>query len=351
MVYEWIPSSVAAAVAAQRSLSSDTAFDLAGGFSEEEQDALCRLTNREYSVRAGSDEEWALWVGLADLLFAYCYDLRMTGGEPTVESAHNMSRLSCSLSWLEDYFSQQSDHDRHISVADCIKFSLRRSIVYPYLRVWKLARKVLADVAKLLFLGKRAILKCLLRIRAVFEHTDTHYLLNKLYVDDYCIWIQQQQQHHQDDALQHGLHTDYSLYEFAKEYNSAKSAIEKRPHQGKELMGFNIPALEQWASSDSADRYCQSGETDIDVTIPAHLLLLHEVDSHRLRIPDLHYLLPVAETRQEGPRPSPFLIPEEGAAAGADNPSDATAAGGCWLRPVATKRRGVPELQQSSDIH
>ena len=290
-------------------------------------------------MRAGSDEEWALWLGLADLLFAYCYDLRMTGGEPTVESAHNMSRLSCSLSWLED-FSQQSD--RHISVSDCIKFSLRRSIVYPYLRVWKLARKVLADVAKLLFLGKRAVLKCLLRIRAVFEHTDTHYLLNKLYVDDYCTWMQQQQQ----DDTPHGLHAD-SLYEFAKEYNSAKSAIEKRPHQGKELMGFYIPALEQWAS-DSADRFCPSGETDVEATIPAHLLS-YETDSHRLHTPDLRYLLPVAETRQEEQRPSPFLIPGEGAA-GADNPSAAACSpGGCWLRPVATKRRGFPE-QQLSDI-
>ncbi len=290
-------------------------------------------------MRAGSDEEWALWLGLADLLFAYCYDLRMTGGEPTVESAHNMSRLSCSLSWLED-FSQQSD--RHISVSDCIKFSLRRSIVYPYLRVWKLARKVLADVAKLLFLGKRAVLKCLLRIRAVFEHTDTHYLLNKLYVDDYCTWMQQQQQ----DDTPHGLHAD-SLYEFAKEYNSTKSAIEKRPYQGKELMGFYIPALEQWAS-DSADRFCPSGETDVEATIPAHLLS-YEANSHRLHTPDLRYLLPVAETQQEGQRSSPFLIPGEGAA-GADNPSAvACSPGGCWLRPVATKRRGFPE-QQLSDI-
>ena len=185
-------------------------------------------------------------------------------------------------------------------------------------------------------------MKCLLRIRAVFEHTDTHYLLNKLYVDDYCTWIQQQQQ----DDTPHGLHAD-SLYEFAKEYNSAKSAIEKRPHQGKELMGFNIPALEQWAL-DSTDRFCPSGETDVEATIPAHLLS-YEADSHRLHTPDLRYLLPVAETRQEGQRSSPFLIPEEGAA-DADNPSAAAcSSGGCWLRPVATKRRGVPE-QQLSDI-
>lgn len=328
--------------AAQRSLSSDVAFDLAGGFSEEEQDALCRLMNREYSVRAGSDEEWALWAGLADLLFAYCYDLRMTAGEHTVESAHNMSRLSCSLSWLED-FSQQSD--RHISVSDGIKFSLRRSVIYPYLRVWKLARKVLADVVKLLFLGKRAILKCLLRIRAIFEHTDTHYLLNKLYVDDYCTWIQQQQQ----DDTTHGLHAD-SLYEFAKAYNAAKSSIEKHPHQGKELMGFNLPALEQWAS-DSADHRsgCPSEETD--ATIPAHLLSFEADGSHRLRTPDLRYLLPVDETRQEGQRPSPFLIPVEGGAAGADNSSTAAAPSpdDCWLRPVATSRRSVPQ-QQPTDI-
>lgn len=72
--------------------------------------------------------------------------------------------------------------------------------------------QVLADVAKILFLGKRCILKCLLQLRHLFEHTDTHYLLNKLYIDDYCVWIQ-------------GV-SDESLKAVAKEFNEAKSAIE-----------------------------------------------------------------------------------------------------------------------------
>ncbi len=92
------------------------------------------------------------------------------------------------------------------------------------MRHWSLVRKVLADVAKLLYLGKRCVLKvlvwsilhlfytihtpltkppitnstlpfsygmqALLATRSVMEHTDTHYVLNKVFLDDYCVWVQ-----------------------------------------------------------------------------------------------------------------------------------------------------------------
>lgn len=35
------------------------------------------------------------------------------------------------------------------------------------------------------------MLKILLKIKSIFEHSDPRYLLNTLYVDDFCIWIQQ----------------------------------------------------------------------------------------------------------------------------------------------------------------
>ena len=45
-----------------------------------------------------------------------------------------------------------------------------------------MTRKVLKDVCMVLLLGKRCVLKCLLRIRGIFEHTDSHYMLNKIFL-------------------------------------------------------------------------------------------------------------------------------------------------------------------------
>ena len=39
-------------------------------------------------------------------------------------------------------------------------------------------------------MGKRAILQCLLRMRRLFLDEEHRYLLNTLYLNDYCIWIQ-----------------------------------------------------------------------------------------------------------------------------------------------------------------
>jgi SHQ1 protein len=51
-------------------------------------------------------------------------------------------------------------------------------------RYLKFTRKVFTDVCKVLLLGKRCVLQCLLQIRSIFEHTDSHYLLNKLFLGD-----------------------------------------------------------------------------------------------------------------------------------------------------------------------
>jgi SHQ1 protein len=54
-----------------------------------------------------------------------------------------------------------------------------------HFRYLKFTRKVFTDVCKVLLLGKRCVLQCLLKMRSIFEHTDSHYLLNKLFLGDY----------------------------------------------------------------------------------------------------------------------------------------------------------------------
>ena len=195
-----------------------------GGFSEKDSQVIARdIGNREFFIN--HTESQALLLGLVDLLFSYCYDVRCTEGEYTVESAHNITRLSPTLSWLDRY-SEQGDDSMLV-----ICSLMRRLCIYPYMRNWKLGRKVLADVARILYLGKRCILKCLLGIRAIFHSTDTHYMLNTVYVDDYCCWIQTVD----EEALQ----------AFARQYNAAKTSFEKSS-TGKGAVGLQLVELESW---------------------------------------------------------------------------------------------------------
>jgi protein SHQ1 len=63
-------------------------------------------------------------------------------------------------------------------------------LIYPLIRSFKLAKQCLLDIIEILSKGKRAILKCLLQMRRVFLDEDHRYLLNTLYLNDYCLWIQ-----------------------------------------------------------------------------------------------------------------------------------------------------------------
>lgn len=203
-----------------------------GGFSEDDRNVLARvLVHRELLV--SPMEQKVLLLGLLDLLFAYCYDHRGTEGEPTVESAHNITRMSALLSWLDNYAHKEDDIE--IVITSC----MRRACIYPYLRCWRLARKVLSDVARVLYLGKHCVLKCLLGIRSVFEHTDTHYMLNKVFMDDYCTWIQT-------------VDADV-IATLATQFNAAKNIFESSSEQGKSLVGLQIPELELWLDENGFD--------------------------------------------------------------------------------------------------
>ena len=56
---------------------------------------------------------------------------------------------------------------------------------HPLFRYLKFTRKIFTDVCKVLLLGKRCVLQCLLKIRSIFEHTDSHYLLNKVFLGEH----------------------------------------------------------------------------------------------------------------------------------------------------------------------
>lgn len=193
---------------------------------------------------AGEVDEQSLYLSLIDILFAFCYDHRTTQGESTVESAYTITMLSPTLSSFEDYrkypdeelTSYNQQHLDTLPLRDVLVQSARRTLIYPYLRTWKLVKKIYVDLTKILFLGQRCILKCLLQIHRIFEKTDTYYLLNKLYIEDYCIWLQ-----YLGDNPEKA-----TLTRLAKECNSLKGQISK-----KDMFDLNIEELEDSLGTES----------------------------------------------------------------------------------------------------
>ncbi|CAH2312890.1 SHQ1 homolog [Pelobates cultripes] len=147
-------------------------------FSEKEKDQLRQFSNKSYLL--DKKTERMVFLGLIDLLLAYCYEIRVTEGEKNVESAWNIRKLSGTLSWFENYN----------SIKDVLVSFGRRILCYPLYRHFSLVTKAMKDTCSLLKLGKAAVLKCLLDIHAIFQENDPVYILNDLYITDYCIWIQ-----------------------------------------------------------------------------------------------------------------------------------------------------------------
>jgi len=208
---------------------NDIGIECATIFTKSEKQAMSTsLRNKEYLIGPGSSEEASLLMGLVDIVFAFCYESRITLSDLSVVSSFNISRLSSTLSWF-DYYDERGPHkDTLLSVA---RSCMRRSIIYPYLRMWEYGLRVLDDTNKVFCNGKRCILKCLLKVRSLFEHGDSHYLLNKLYINDYCVWIQ--------------TVADDSIVLFSKRLLTAVEQVKK---DGKGAMGFHLPELEEWAN-------------------------------------------------------------------------------------------------------
>uniref|UniRef100_A0A914XDS5 Protein SHQ1 homolog n=1 Tax=Plectus sambesii TaxID=2011161 RepID=A0A914XDS5_9BILA len=167
----------------------------------EDRDRMKDLPKKRWELSTAQHTTVAL--SLADLLFAYLYDYRTTECENTVESSWTIVKLSPTLSFLVKY----------ADVKEAIVGTFERSLVFPLYRNWELSVKVLEDVRRILRLGRIAILKCLLVIhRLLASHGEYRYILNDLYVTDYCVWIQTV-----PDAVLDQLATEISAFAIAKD--------------------------------------------------------------------------------------------------------------------------------------
>eukprot|EP00903_Cladosiphon_okamuranus_P011174 g10546.t1 len=240
------------------------------GFTEAEQEQMRRLPNREYIIEPGSLEERRVLLGLADVLFAYAYDHRTTGGDASVESAWTVAVLSPLLSWLEvaPVEEDQGEGGAPPTAADTSASTsaetrvalagIRRSLIFPYLRVWELGALVTRDVRDILTAGKRCILRCLLQTYAIMERGEVHYLLNKLFIEDYCVWIQKA--------------SEESLASFAERYAVAANSVTKAGAclelESIEAKAARLMATDgvEESSEDTGEEETSDGETSDDAT-------------------------------------------------------------------------------------
>lgn len=255
-----------------------------------------KLKNKEYLLSPGSNDEMELLVNMIDILFALCYDFRMTEGESNNESPANVVRLSRQLSWLDSYlpaeeFMGSEPFDGKAIEKLCLQLitlCMRRVLVYPYLRLWKLGRKILADVARILLLGKRYILKCFLRLFHILERTDSHYLLNKIFVQDYCVWLQSV--------------SDSTVKQLAKAFNNAKNVFEQseKGKAGKRWVGFHIPELDQFGQTLLKFDQDESSSTEEPDEIPEEFLDYSDIfESSEPELSYLHVSAHVVDESQQ----------------------------------------------------
>lgn len=83
-------------------------------FTEAEQEMMRQLPRKEYLVSSTKTE----LIGLVDIIYAWCYDHRTTMGDPTVESAWTIAKISSTLSYLV----------RHRNVRECAVGCFRRAL-------------------------------------------------------------------------------------------------------------------------------------------------------------------------------------------------------------------------------
>lgn len=66
----------------------------------------------------------------------------------------------------------------------------RRALAFPLYRTWGLYAACVQDAAAVLRGGRRVVLRCLLGLRDLYARDECRYIMNDLFLTDYCVWIQ-----------------------------------------------------------------------------------------------------------------------------------------------------------------
>ena len=190
----------------------------------------------------------ALLLTTSDILFAYVYDHLTTSGDPTVESAWTISILSASLSCLEDFQDWVTQHQGDDYTSLLVASSLRRSLIYPYIRNLSFARHCAQAVADICKSGPRCMIRCLLQVRQILHVSELYYLGNKLFVDPILLWLQRDIEE---------LAASNVIGRFAVQYESALKEVSDIRH-----VGLGVSTAEDEEEFDSSTSSTSSSDED-----------------------------------------------------------------------------------------
>ena len=211
-------------------------------FSSEESHLLAEIPSHANTpMNLSVEQQKSGLLCLVDILFAYVYDHRTTDGDPTVESSWTVMILSPSLSWLEHY------NPPYDTLDNILQWSIRRSLIYPYLRSYNLAKLIAEDVSRILKCGRRTVIRCLLQLHKIMEQSESHYLFNKLYIDPMIGWVQQCEE---NEVQQFGIEVE----------QLCKSSDDDV--LGKQCLGLDLVGIEERFSENA--REISSSDDDDD---------------------------------------------------------------------------------------
>ncbi|XP_004629602.1 protein SHQ1 homolog [Octodon degus] len=222
-------------------------------FSEEEKYQLRKFVNKSYLLDKRAHQQ--VYYSLIDILLAYCYEIQVTEGERNVESAWAIRKLSPTLCWFETW----------TNVHEILVAFGRRVLCYPLYRHFKLVMKAHRDTVKILQLGKSAVLKCLLDIHRIFQENDPAYILNDLYISDYCVWIQKAKSKKLSTlakALKEASLTKAQLGLELEELETAARLVQEEEAAGKVAPSASPPA--PGSSPEAGDSGSSESESELE---------------------------------------------------------------------------------------
>lgn len=139
---------------------------------------LTKIRNREHLLSEAQSKRTVLAV--AEAVLAFLHDYRANDFELNCESGWTISKLSATLSCFVEF-----SESREMLIS-----FLRRCLVVPYFKSFALGLRVIQDFREAWKFGRKLLLKVLLEILRVFDLSAPRYLLNRLYVEDWIVFVQ-----------------------------------------------------------------------------------------------------------------------------------------------------------------
>ncbi|KAG0244544.1 Hsp90 cochaperone shq1 [Actinomortierella wolfii] len=269
----------------QMSLASGTDQKGSKPFTEKEQDQLRDLPKREYLLQNPK----STYLGLVDILFAYSYNLRVTEGDNTVETPWTICKLSSTLAAL----------DQFTTLRETVVACFRRMLAYPLYRSWSLALKVLQDVYVLLRLGRRGVLRALLAVKDVLDHDDVYYIYSKMFIEDYCVWIQTASENVLRTLAHELHHFDIKKSEIGWHLEELEALAKEPPEESEE----DESESEDEDSDEDSDTSSEDDDTEDDDSSDESEDETGETAKYRTSVEDEDDLKEESIFIQEGPRP------------------------------------------------